>query len=295
MLVVMAATLQVLRLAVVLGVTLCLNGAIVSPLPERALPQQGRARAPAADCPASGSGSVAPVNGYPLGWTGRWIAAAQPVIDSQGDSWVPDGSIARGGTMEAASAAAGPPLSRYERLGVSSYAIAVPTPGRWAVVVTLPTSSVATFDLRAGDGATAQVDGDAHRTRHAVLVTNTSTRSITVTVTPRTGVPAVSAVSVGLVGPSGPALTRYCDDFNGRRGMLPAELYGGAGERVARWERPSSRRRPERADQAGRRQHQSVHLGSFEQRVPRHIRQNRRSDPCAAWQRRGCRVVDARL
>ncbi len=159
----------------------------------------------------------------PDGWTRRWSAAPTRVASVVDGVWDPDNEIATGGGTLVTDADAEPQY-RYARTGAPSYRIPVPTPGTYAVTVTVASSTATSgplaFQVEAGAEPARQLhlaDSDGVL-RRAIFLSQAPEASLHFRIT---GVDVI-VVTVTLALQEVRALSeKFADDFDGRAGTFP--------------------------------------------------------------------------
>jgi hypothetical protein len=162
-----------------------------------------------------------------IGWTHRWTAGPAAVTDAAGNQWDADAAVVQGGAAPAAAAAGNPAPYRYARGGTPAFALPVPQPGTYAVVLSLAAPArgpapEAEVTVAAGDGGAQQIRlaaTGAGRVRHAVVLVPVTGDVARVAVTGSSGLAGVSAVTATMARTgTDPLRAEFSEDFDGPAG-----------------------------------------------------------------------------
>jgi hypothetical protein len=177
-----------------------------------------------------------------VGWTRRWTAAPATVTDTAGNEWEADAAVVQGGAAPKAAAAGNAAPYRYTRAGTPAFALPVPEPGTFAVILSLAApergpAPDASVTVTVDGGAVQRVrlaSTGSGRVRHAIVLVPVTGDAARFTVTATEHLAGVSAVTLVMARrETEPLRTELDEGFDGPAGtaLLPGWRHdtGGGG------------------------------------------------------------------
>ncbi|WP_432840545.1 glycoside hydrolase family 16 protein [Dactylosporangium sp. CA-092794] len=162
-----------------------------------------------------------------VGWTHRWTAGPETVTDAVGNQWDPDAAVVQGGAPPKAVTAGNPGPYRYVRGGNPVFALPVPQPGTYAVVLSLAAperggAPAADLTVTLDGGAQQHVRlaaTGAGRVRHALVLVPVTGDTARVTIAGATHLAGVSAVTATMARTgTEPLKAELSEEFDGPAG-----------------------------------------------------------------------------